>query len=583
MKSGRKIWNNINKLIDMLDKENLWWIGLLLLAGAFLPIAILKEGSVFEIHDQLDETLFTYVVNAKYLGTGVKQFPEMLGGINASGMQPSAVLFILLYKIFPVFPAFILQYFIVCASAYFGMYLLVREWTNSSLLATMIAGIFSMLPMLSVYGLSVMGVPLLVYAFESLYQKKRKILSYLIIVFFGLTTHLVLIGYVVLSFWGLAVVILLCKKQYHKWFFGGFGLLTGVYLFVNYSLFYELFFGQGDYISHREELVNYGSSIWENSKRLFLESGQHVPSYHKYLIIPILILLIIEGICYYKKLENRRKKQYQLAIGIFITLIVIAAFYGFCNSQIIADLKNSATGFLRYFQMERYYWLYPSLWYMEAALLLGILWQQQLRWLKTIGKLILVIILLLPTAKLVKDVSIPYTNINQINNGSGITGYITWENFYAEDLMKEIDTFLGREKSTYRIAHLGISPAPSLMYGFYTIDGYSNNYPLSYKHEFRQIIEKELQENEEMRLYFDNWGSRCYLFNHVTGTYYMLGKNNTVKYQNLQINTQQMKAMGCEYLFSGAEIEGAKEIGMELLEVFETEKSYWKIWLYQLI
>ena len=72
--------------------------------------------------------------------------------------------------------------------------------------------------------------------------------------------------------------------------------------------------------------------------------------------------------------------------------------------------------------------------------------------------------------------------------------------------MQEIDDAIGRDKSTYRVAHLGISPAPALMHGFYTVDGYSNNYPLEYKHRFREVIAPEIEKNEEVRVYFDTWG-----------------------------------------------------------------------------
>lgn len=88
--------------------------------------------------------------------------------------------------------------------------------------------------------------------------------------------------------------------------------------------------------------------------------------------------------------------------------------------------------------------------------------------------------------------------------------------------MQEIDDAIGRDKSTYRVAHLGISPAPSLMHGFYTVDGYSNNYSLEYKHRFREVIAEELEKNEEVRVYFDLWGNRCYLFNSITGNYMQL-------------------------------------------------------------
>ncbi|MBO5281674.1 MAG: hypothetical protein J6B43_00890, partial [Lachnospiraceae bacterium] len=60
---------------------------------------------------------------------------------------------------------------------------------------------------------------------------------------------------------------------------------------------------------------------------------------------------------------------------------------------------------------------------------------------------------------------------------------------------------------------LGITPAAALYNGFYCLDGYSNLYPLEYKHEFREIIARELEKSEGVRVYFDAWGNRCYLFN----------------------------------------------------------------------
>lgn len=576
-----KGWNLLNRAILKIDGCSLWWFGLFLTAVSFLPVAILREGSVFEIHDQLDETLLTYVLNAKYLGVRTNVFPELLGGVNASGMQPSAVLFILLYKVFPVFTAFVLQAMVVFAAGYFGMYFMVRELTKSSILATVIAGIFSMLPIQPVYGLSVLGVPLLLYGFLGLYQRKRLFQSFVLIAFFGLTTHLVLIGYVVLSFWALAVILMLVRKQNNGWIIGGFILLTGIYLAVNYRLFLELIVGGGSYVSHREELVNYASPFWDSVKGVFLESAQHAPSCHRYLLIPIGFLLVLGGIRW-KHLSKQGRMYYRAALGILVTIVLIALFYGICRSQPVTAWKNERSGFLRYFQMERYYWLYPTLWYLETAVLFCVFWQEKIKWVAPVWKLLVLIVLLWPTVQQVKLSSMTYHNINQINNGTGVTGYITWESFYSRDLMQEIEDAIGRDKETYRIAHLGISPAPALMYGFYTIDGYSNNYPLEYKHDFRKIIEKELNTNEAVRLYFDEWGSRCYLFTEQTGAYWMLEKGAGFQYQDLNLDVEQMRCLGCEYLLSGAQIANAQELGLKEMGYYETQESYWGIWLYGL-
>ena len=133
----------------------------------------------------------------------------------------------------------------------------------------------------------------------------------------------------------------------------------------------------------------------------------------------------------------------------------------------------------------------------------------------------------------------------------------------------------------YRVAHLGISPAPALMHGFYTVDGYSNNYPLEYKHRFRQVIARELDKNEYTRLYFDQWGSRCYLFNAATGNAWMLGKNTQVVYERLDFDMEALRQLGCDYIFSCGIIQNAEELGLSLLGYFETESSYWGVWLYE--
>lgn len=163
---------------------------------------------------------------------------------------------------------------------------------------------------------------------------------------------------------------------------------------------------------------------------------------------------------------------------------------------------------------------------------------------------------------------------------------MSWADYFAEDLMREIDAAIyektGRTKEEYRVASLGMCPAVALEAGFYCIDGYSNNYSLEYKHEFREIIAKELEKCPGMKAYFDDWGSRCYLFTEESQNYYYLAKDEDFRYEKLELDTGKMREMGCEYLFSAAEIEeeDAERMGMELFGVFETEGSYYGVWVY---
>ncbi len=159
---------------------------------------------------------------------------------------------------------------------------------------------------------------------------------------------------------------------------------------------------------------------------------------------------------------------------------------------------------------------------------------------------------------------------------------VTWERFYNEEVYAAIDAYIGRDKETYRCLSLGVDPAAALYNGFFCLDGYSNNYDVNYKHQFRKIMEDELAKSEYLRGYFDNWGNRCYLFAaQLAGNHY-IGKNSGLVLEDFSMDVNQAKEMGCEYLFSGLEILNAEKIGLEFLDCFETENSYYKIWLYRL-
>lgn len=578
-----------DKVIQQLDRAPLWLLGFVIVAICLWPCLLLGQGSIFPIHDQLDETILSYVLNAKYLGTGNKSFPEILGGINASGMQPSAVLFVLLYRFLPVFDAFIIQWCIVLLSGFFGMYFCVKEITGSSILAVVTGGIFCMLPNMPVYGLSVVGVPMLLSCFLWQYKNKHILLSFLLITYFGVTTHLVLIGYVVLGLWILALLgmtVMVSRDQARsRWPWLGFCWLTAIYLAVNHSLFLELILGTGDYVSHREELVNQPMEFWETVWDVFCNSAQHAESLHSCLILPILIMLII-GSLLYRKMDQELRIRYLIAIGGAVLLLLIAVLYGFCKWQPVVNFKNSQSGFLRYFQIERFYWIYPSGWLLEFILCFSLWWKVKNTKPKlVVSPLIMLLVLgvmLFPTLQRVKVNSYLYLNVNQINNGSDVTGYISWESFYAEDLMQQLEEAIARDMTGYRVAHLGMSPVPALMHGFYTVDGYSNNYPLEYKHRFRQVIAAELEKNAQTKMYFDQWGSRCYLLNGESGNAYMLGKNQHIVYQNLEFDIDALRELDCAFLFSCGEIMNSEELGLKFRGYFETDKSFWGVWLYEL-
>lgn len=571
----------IDKYIAFLDEKKLWILGIVIVSLTFVPYILMGKGSVFETHDQLDETILSYLLTAKYMFSGIDVYPEMMNGVNASGMLPSAVLFVPLYRIFDLFVAFVLQYYIVSISGFAGMYGLMKKLTDSSGIALVIGVIFALLPFKSVYGLSVVGVPLLILCLWNLYERKNIILSFVGIVYFGLTTHLVLIGFVTLAYLAIAIVVLLIKKKGFRKedliFYIGFVVLAFTYMMVNYELFIELLLKSSDFVSHRVEFYTFTEDInvWRNMFNVILYGeGSYAPSFHWYIAPIVMIITIIQGIRY-KKLTNENKRLYKTLLGVWMLIIINTIVYGFFTSSFVLEWQNEQSGILHYFQFDRFAWVYPTLWWCVSGIGMGLLWKDELIRSKIV-KVVILFVMLFPTAYLLKSELALYDNINQYNNGSQVTGMPTWEEYYMEDVLQMVDEHIGRDKETYRVAHLGLSPAPSLVYGFYTIDGYSNNYSLEYKHEFRTIIAKELEKSESLAIYFDKWGSRCYLFADVSGDY---GKFSEYKFENLEFDYSQMKEMGCEYILSAKEIVSDNE-GLRLEGVFSTEESMYEIWLY---
>ena len=155
--------------------------------------------------------------------------------------------------------------------------------------------------------------------------------------------------------------------------------------------------------------------------------------------------------------------------------------------------------------------------------------------------------------------------------------------FYAEDLFEQIKEHIDLPIEDYRVASVGLHPAISQYNGFYTLDSYNNFYPLSYKYEFRKIIEKELKKNKTIRTYFDEWGGRCYLFTDELGKHYMFKKGSKKKLTEVQLNLEPFKKMGGTYLFSAVPIVNAADNHIVLDHVFSSKETSWEIYLYKVM
>jgi hypothetical protein len=159
----------------------------------------------------------------------------------------------------------------------------------------------------------------------------------------------------------------------------------------------------------------------------------------------------------------------------------------------------------------------------------------------------------------------------------------SFQRFFAPDLFTEIDQFIGKPKDSYRVVSIGMHPTVAQFNGFYTLDGYLTNYSLSYKREFRGIISPELNKNAQIRDYFDGWGNRCYVFSAELGMNDLVSGQPRTVIHNLDLDTDQLRAMGGEYVISAAYIEDSARNGLRLEKEFYSANSFWHLYLYHVL
>ena len=130
------------------------------------------------------------------------------------------------------------------------------------------------------------------------------------------------------------------------------------------------------------------------------------------------------------------------------------------------------------------------------------------------------------------SITIVFEKNNYNFNGFQVKAANSFDAYYKFDIYKKIKNITGNSK----VASIGVNPMIAVMNNIHVIDGYHVIYPLSYKKKFRKIIEGELNQNQKLKKYYDEWGNRLYL--------YFSDKNN------LLINFKEAKKIGAEFIIS---------------------------------
>lgn len=344
---------------------------------------------------------------------------------------------------------------------------------------------------------------------------------------------------------------------------------------IEYKLFYHFFiiFSFGCFLSalpmfltvlnvelHRE---GWEKSTLKNEFLLLIDYFKlvNVESFFKIPLKILLILTVITSI-YFKNIK---------ALKILILILFFIVLKMFLNLEVLNLLFVEPFSFLKGLNLTRLQLLFP--------LLISLLFVVNLDLLKNhkyIKSLIIIIMIfstliiesryfVIETSKLFLKKNLKEVKLKELKSKSNKEVYSilkiifqknnykntnkfdfnfssknTFDQFYRFDEYQKLK-YLINDKITISI---GLDPMIAAMNEIKIADGYYTLISKEYKQKFRKIISNELDKNELLKQYFDEWGSRLYVFFNDK--------------QNILVNFEEAKKLNVSYVISSFEINNKK-------------------------
>lgn len=564
------------------------FIALGLLALYVFPYIWLGEGAHLTIHDNLDsDFLYLYLLKITHTAFDFDLrtiIPNMMNaaptfGIPRSAFRTGLNLEVLSFYLLPPYVAQVLNFALVHGIGFVGMYLLLKKYVlpepTWAITRVAVALLFALVPCYTVHGASVSGQPLLLFAFLNLLNNRSRPTDWLIIILFPFYSFFVWAGLficVVLGGIGLASLWQRPNHQPINWsYFGGLALLSGLYLASEWQMIYA--FLNQTYVSHR---IEYDYSQFRSMR--LVDSLRRTadlfvwPMFNTGAFLTVGILFVA-GLGTWRAYRKGNFRAAKWLVGLPLLAGLFCLIHGFYHYLVVWLGDSSLGEKFRVFQFDRFYFLLPTLWFYLFAL--------ALRQFEANGRLNR---LFLMGQFLIMIVANKEWRINVGKMAGVVTEaqYPSYRAFFAEKQFAQIRSYIGRPQSDYRVICLGMHPSVAQFNGFYTLDSYQNNYPLAYKHAFRRIIATELAKGtRQMRVYYDAYGCRAYLYTAELGMNYLYGKTQQRSVNHLQIDTNALAGLGGEYVISAVPIRNAAQNRLRLERIFNNSESYWQVWLYR--
>ena len=553
-------------------ERTFFYIAIVIVLLWVLPYFVLNEDAHMRVHDNLDSNLGWYEVMKDNgiafspLHTPVEQI--MNGEFSRDTYYSEYYAMVFLFQLFPPVIAYGLSQAITHFVAFLGMYLLLKKYVmkeehkNAYLITIGVALAFSLTPYWPSGMLSILGMPLALWSMMNIKNGERNWKDAAVLTIIPFFSTFVIGFFYFLAAMGMFWLYDSIKNRKGNWaFLIAIIYMIFIYLAIDYRLVFSMIAPLSDELTNRDVFYQSKLNFVQTLKLVvknYVISHNQDRTIHQFIILPLTLYgLIIVRL-------KKTWKENKLYVGLHLLNIVLSTWYAFWFFEGWQPLKEKF-GILTSFNFARFHYLRPMIIYTLFALTLKMIWKNGHFGRKLVSVLIIgQLLILVPTNE-----QIMYKN------------QPSYKEYFAEEQFADIKEFIGKPLDQYRVVSIGIHPNVAQYNGMYTLDSYSNIYPLTYKLQFRKIIEPELNKNKALRNYYDDWGGRCYIFVDELGKYYQYSKQSDKEINHLQLNVEALKEMGGQYILSALPINNAEETNLEFMKDFESKESNWHIYLYK--
>lgn len=574
---------------------------LMLAGGIFAAEALILFVFNRNIYAAVCDNLDLFITHLKLLKDNGAFFAHnkligILGGIDRDYLPTEFSLYNILYLIFPDIYAYILGYLMKLLIAFGSWILLFRHILKADMykryekLIVLTAAAYALLPVYPMYGMCFASIPLIIYLLVRIYEKPEWWM-YAAVFCYPLVSYFSFFGAFILGYLLIAVIALAVRdKRVSFRMIMAFFALFGGYACFEYRLFGIMLGGDVETIRSAMVIADLPfNEVIRTFFEAFLYGDAHSRSVHTYFILPVCAMFFIINVG--KIVLSRTGKHddnvhadmraFSAFCWVMLFIIFNSAVYALYYCGPVRKIVELIP-WLKGFSYARTIYFNTFGWY--AAFLIVLIWiyDNGISTLKKNAAFICALLSIVIVGSSQCEYSdfyntvycqlykaIKHTEVNQLS----------FNEFYGGDLIGKIKSDISYSPEQKACVY-GFHPAMLSYNGIATVDGYCGYYPNEYKERFRRVIAPTLENVPSWQQYYDNWGCRAYLFSPDGKNTYDFGANSIIEESSLMIDSDELKGLGCTYLFSRCEISNFNELGFEFIGKYDDDSVPYSVYLY---